>query len=455
MLRVAHFIQRYPPALGGSEAYFARLSRYLAAGGDAVTVFTTTALDLEAFWAPRGRCLPGGVVCEEGVEIRRYDLWRCWGRRWLLKPLSLVPHSLWRCLTLPCNPIAWRMWHDVRRPRPAFDLVHAATFPYAFPIACALRLARRQRVPFLVTPFLHLGDPNDPRDRTRQVYTSPALLGLLRAADRVFVQTEGERAALLSHGLPEEKLVRLGMGVDPAECTGGDRQRARQAWGVGAGEVVIGHLANQSVEKGTVDLLRAAERAWKQGQHFHLVLAGPEMPSFRQFCETYGPRERVRQLGVLDPEQKRDFFAGLDAFALPSRSDSFGLVLLEAWANGLPNLAYRAGGVAEVVRHEVDGLLVRCGDVAALAAALGRLVKEPELRRRLGRAGQARTEHELRWDDRLRRVRAVYTEVVEHRGWASSSACDTPCAEARARRASDLPHSPITGLGSAGSAATA
>ena len=55
-MRVAHFIHRYPPALGGSEAYFARLSRYLADAGDDVTVFTTTAIDLEGFWTTRGRC---------------------------------------------------------------------------------------------------------------------------------------------------------------------------------------------------------------------------------------------------------------------------------------------------------------------------------------------------------------------------------------------------------------
>src|SRR5262249_42287777 len=60
-MRIAHFVQRYPPALGGSEAYFARLGRFLAAAGDNVTVFTTTALDLEAFWSRRGRCLPAGV----------------------------------------------------------------------------------------------------------------------------------------------------------------------------------------------------------------------------------------------------------------------------------------------------------------------------------------------------------------------------------------------------------
>jgi hypothetical protein len=51
-MRLAHFIQRYPPALGGSEAYFARLSRYCAAHGDDVTVFTSDADALESLWSP-------------------------------------------------------------------------------------------------------------------------------------------------------------------------------------------------------------------------------------------------------------------------------------------------------------------------------------------------------------------------------------------------------------------
>src|SRR6516162_3014820 len=100
-MRIAHFIQRYPPALGGSEAYFARLSRYLACAGDQVTVFTTTALDLEAFWSRRGRCLPPGVSTEDGVEVRRDPLWRFPGRRFLLKALSLLPHRRLQCLALP------------------------------------------------------------------------------------------------------------------------------------------------------------------------------------------------------------------------------------------------------------------------------------------------------------------------------------------------------------------
>jgi glycosyltransferase involved in cell wall biosynthesis len=411
-VRVAHFVQRYPPALGGSEAYFARLGRFLAASGDSVSVFTTRALDLGAFWSRRGKCLDTGTTVEDGVTIHRYDLLRWPGRRYFLKALSLMPNRLWQCLTLPCNPIAPSMWRAAGRPAERFDVVHATAFPYAWPIACARRLARRLSVPFLVTPFVHLGDPDDPHDPSRRAYLSPALLWLLRSADRIVVQTELERRALLAEGLAEERLIVLGMGVEAAECTGGDRIAARKSWGIVPDEVVIGHLANNSVEKGSVDLLQAAERAWQSGQRFQVVLAGPEMPNFQRFWRCYGHASSVRRLGVLNERQKRDFFASIDIFALPSRSDSFGLVLLEAWANGIPNVAYRAGGVAEVIHHESDGLLLPCGDVNGLSTALQRLVEDPILRQKLGASGKERTQQEFRWQDKLERVQAVYKAVV-------------------------------------------
>jgi glycosyltransferase involved in cell wall biosynthesis len=422
-MRVAHFVQRYPPALGGSEDYFARLGRYLAAAGDQVTVFTTTAVDLPAFWSTAGRCLRPGRRVEDGIEVRRYRLWHLPYQTRVLKALSFVPHRPWQLMTISCNPIAWRMWIDCGRPREHFDIVHATAFPYGWPLACARRLARRLGAPFVLTPFLHLGDPDDPHDRTRRAYTSPDLLSLAHSADRLFVQTEGERQAFLDRAIPAERLIVQGMGLDRDGCTGGDRIRARAERGVSSDEVVIGHLANNSREKGSVDLLRAAERAWQQGGRFVVVLAGPEMPNFQSFWRGHRPSGRVIRLGVLDARQKRDFFAAIDAFALPSRSDSFGLVLLEAWANGVPNLAYRAGGIGWVIHDEKDGLLVRCGDIPALAAAILRLSHDAELRHRLGAAGLERTRKEFEWMEKFEMVRQVYREVT-HEG--ASDGCLIP-----------------------------
>ncbi|MCI0685298.1 MAG: glycosyltransferase family 4 protein [Gemmataceae bacterium] len=420
-MRIAHFIQRYPPALGGSEAYFARLSRFLVGKGDRVSVFTSTAVALAAFWGRSPQTVSGGVTVEDGVEVRRYGLVRGIGRRFVLKPLSLIPHRLWQCLTLPCNPICPGMWRDAGRADLAFDMVHAAAFPYAWPIACARRLARRLRVPFLITPFLHLGDPADPKDATRRGYLSPPLAWLLREADGVFVQTPSEQDAVLGLGIPVGKVVLQGLGVDPAECTGGDRMAFRQTMNIDDGDVVIGHLANQSREKGTVDLLQALELLWQRGNTAHVALAGPEMPNFRAFWTGFEQRirpewrSRIHRQGVLDDRHKRDFFAGIDVFALPSRSDSFGLVLLEAWANGKPVAAYRAGGIADLVRHGRDGLLAPCGNIAALAAALASLCESAEPRSAFGEHGRSRLASEFHWPDKLEVVRATYRRLIERR----------------------------------------
>jgi glycosyltransferase involved in cell wall biosynthesis len=410
IMRLAHFIQRYPPALGGSEAYFARLGRWCAEHGDEVTVFTSNAVALEAFWSKAGSCLPAGIVAEDGVSVRRYPLWRMPGRRWLFKAMSLVPHRLWQCVTMPCNPIAADMWRDAGT-MVGFDAVHASAFPYAFPIVCARRLARRLRVPFFITPFLHLGNPDDPGDRTRRGYTSPALRWLLNEADGVFVQTPSERAMARALGLPAEKIILQGLGVEPRECTGGDRSAARRAWWLPDDAFVVGHLANNSWEKGTNDLLAALEPLWRARRPVHLLLAGPQMPNFTAFWQAFEARcpdfarQYVLRLGVITDDEKRDFYAAIDVFALPSRSDSFGLVLLEAWANGVSNVAYRAGGITDIIRHDIDGLLVSCGDITALGAAIVRLQDDLDVRVRLGMDGKARLPSEFCWDDKLALVR--------------------------------------------------
>lgn len=410
-MRLAHFIQRYPPALGGSESYFHRLGQSLAGRGDAVTVWTTNALDLESFWSPRGRTLPAGESTSGPVTVRRFPLWRVRGRRWLLKPLSLIPQRTWQALTLPCNPVSFAMRRAVEVNSEPFDAVHATAFPYAWPIVCARRLARRLQIPFLLTPFLHLGDPDDPSDRTRRQYTAPAFRALLRSADAVFVQTSAESAAVRQLGIDHRQIHLQGLGVEPADCTGGNRAAARSQWNLSEETVAIGHLANLSAEKGTVDLLEASNRLAARGIDHRLILAGPEMRNARAALADSQPN-RVICLGAIDDADKRAFFAGIDVFALPSRSDSFGLVLLEAWANGVPNVVYRAGGPAELVRHGHDGLQAPCGDVEALADQLERLVIDDDLRRHCGETGRRRIACEFRWQDKLDVVRDVVLDYV-------------------------------------------
>ena len=120
-------------------------------------------------------------------------------------------------------------------------------------------------------------------------------------------------------------------------------------------------------------------------------------------------------LGPMPSHGRADFYAGLDLFAMPSRTDSFGIVFLEAWANGVPVVAAAAGGVPEVVRHGITGLLVPFGDLDRLTGALIALLSEPAQARAMGQAGRSLVERGYTWDDRFATLLKRTNELVAER----------------------------------------
>lgn len=122
------------------------------------------------------------------------------------------------------------------------------------------------------------------------------------------------------------------------------------------------------------------------GLNLRVVGTGPEWDSTQRRVRDLGLTQRVSFAGeVLDPGP---CFAESDLFVLASAAENCPLALLQAMACGLPVVATRVGGIPEVVREGIDGLLVPPGDPAALAHALRTLTSSPDLRRRLG--GNAR-----------------------------------------------------------------
>jgi glycosyltransferase involved in cell wall biosynthesis len=124
-------------------------------------------------------------------------------------------------------------------------------------------------------------------------------------------------------------------------------------------------------------------------------------------------RRWILLLGFVSEAERRDLLAACDLLALPSRTESFGLVFMEAWANHKPIIGARAGAIPAVVRDGEDGILVKFGDVAALAGAIETLVRSPELRANMGAVGFAQVIDESVW---FERVRAVYEQVLATTG---------------------------------------
>lgn len=398
-MKIAWFTHRYYPCVGGAENYGRAIVRRFVARGDEVDVLTSDAHDLWYFNDPtRRRVDAPGESRVDGARVRRFRVRHFRGQRYVGRALSYVPHWPTRCRFESYMPIL----PGLGRVRGDYDAVFAVGFPYTVFSFAAWQAARAAGAPLILTPFLHLATPGDPVNRH---YTRPHQVRLLAEADAVVVQTTLEAEAVAAWGIPRGRIVVLGMGVEHDEVTGGDRARLRDQLGIPPARTVVGHLATLDPNKGTNDLVHAVARLnERRDDPIHLVLAGPSSPDFERFAgalpESY--RRWLSLVGPLPTSDRADFFAALDLFAMPSRTDSFGIVFLEAWANGLAVVAAAAGGVAEVVEEGRTGLLVPFGDLERLAAALDSLVADPDRARHLGAAGRALVSAGYTWDDRFR-----------------------------------------------------
>lgn len=415
-MRILHSVQLYHPVASGAGRYFREIGERLAAEGHRVTVLATDACDLEHIWMAGRRRIEIPVETFNGVQIVRLPIRRRPGPpvlypalRRLMTEISRLPNttSLLRRLAL------WTpQWPGVAaffEQYGPFDLVHATNITLDFAILPVFAYAQQRNVPFICTPFIHLGEPGN-RAIVRY-YSMRHQIDLLRRSDRVIVMTNVERDFLAAQGVPHDRLRVVGVGVTPEEIQGGDGARFRIDQRIDGPLVLfIGALA---YDKGAIHLIEAMQRLWRNGHTATLVLIGAPLAHFDTFYARLpaADRSRIRLLPYAPDPVKRDALAAADVFALPSRTDSFGIVFLEAWCYGVPVIGARAGGIPDVIIDRQDGLLVRFGDVVELAQAIGLLLGNRALAQRLGAAGRQKTLRHLTWEQVYRRARAVYAEV--------------------------------------------
>ena len=412
MARIVHISPMYFPARGGVELFFLRLSEHMARLGHDVTVWTTDARVVRGFTSAREPRVPDSDQPVNGVAVRRFPVRYVPAQRYVRTAAHLLPlGTRWKCDTLRWTPWVPSMTRAAARPDQPVDLVHASALPYSSLLFAGVRLAERSRAKLVISPFTHVAPPGPSGARMSRAYLSPLNLRLLSRADRLFAQTDFERRALSDAGLSGVETSVVGLGVDAEACTGGSRERFRRAHGLAADDIVVGHLANKSWDKGSVDLLDAAEQLWDRGGRFTLVLAGSHMPTFTRRWENVRFREHVVNLGQLSDEERRDFYAAIDLFVLPSYVESFGLSLLEAGLNRVPVVAYAHGGPARIFTHGVSALLAPPGEVGALSSAIAALTEGEGERQRIG-MGAAAVAGGYTWARALDRAASEYEALL-------------------------------------------
>jgi glycosyltransferase involved in cell wall biosynthesis/predicted metal-dependent phosphoesterase TrpH len=225
-------------------------------------------------------------------------------------------------------------------------------------------------------------------------YSAPAIiLSPSPAADR----------SLLGLGVSEDRLGRWGRGVDVSRFDPG-----KAAPGDYPGEIKVLYAGRLTREKGVELLAESFERAHRADPRLHLLLAGggPEEGELRARLG-----ERATFLGWLEGEELARAYASADLFLFCSQTDTYGQVVVEAGASGLPVVAVAEGGPASLIENRHTGLL--CGpDPDHLAGAVLQLAASPLLRRHLG-ASAARAAAGRSWERSLEQLAVGYRRALK------------------------------------------
>ena len=413
-----HVNAGYWPLIGGAETYLQAVSERFARDGDTVLVATTNAESVEHWWDPRYPAVPPGLDCLNGVKIIRSRVAHLPGSPYPFLILRRLAGTMYRweaaipVLNGMSNFIPWvpQLGRALEEHGQAAQLVHAINVALEGPVFQAYRFARRHRLPFIFTPFVHVGNPKN----VERYYTLPHHRRLMRSSDAVIVQTQREADTLTRLGVPPQRLHQVGMGVDLTELQGGNAERFRRQHGI-RGPVVT-FMGAVTYDKGAIHLTQAMCQLWKKNHPATLVLAGRPIAAggFDRFFARvpFEYQTRTLRLGQVTGELKQDLLAATDVFVMPSRVDSFGIVFLEAWAYGIPVIGADTGGVPDVIERGVDGLLVPFGEVAPLAEAIAGLLTSQTWARALGARGKAKVEARYTWDQVYQRLRHIYEGLV-------------------------------------------
>ena len=181
-------------------------------------------------------------------------------------------------------------------------------------------------------------------------------------------------------------------------------------------ERLIMHIGNFRQPKNPAGVLQTFLRVAREVPNARLVLVGegPELGSFRQGCREHHLCDRITYLGAIDNVET--VLPMADCVLQPSYHESFGMVLLEAMACGVPTVSSNVDGIPEVVVHGETGYYAGPDDHDALAAHVVKICRDPCLQQRLGQAGRQRAISHFHHDRIIPQYLACYERLLANRG---------------------------------------
>jgi glycosyltransferase involved in cell wall biosynthesis len=329
-----------------------------------------------------------------GIEVRYI--------RYLHIPSYQVPHiTVASCTREILKTI--RRFHRLE----TFDLIQVhGTWPAGF---AAPIVSRFLGCPFVLTMHIQddrrlLSNPSGARFHKRMIERSSAVVTVGQPLSRFLKEWIKD--------FPLEKFRNIPNGVD-LDLVKELLETTPQNHGSWGNIVSVGNLWPT---KG-IDLnLRALARLNKRGEAWHeytIIGEGPERPKLESLAQDLGIGAKVLFTGRLEHRETLQEIARADIFSLPSWREAFGIAYLEAMACGKPVIGCRGQGAEDIIRPEIDGMLVQPKSVEGLEGALKHLLENPDCARKLGNSGKSRTQ-EFTWERNAAQYLELYRKICPH-----------------------------------------
>ncbi|MFY9151813.1 MAG: glycosyltransferase [Prolixibacteraceae bacterium] len=224
------------------------------------------------------------------------------------------------------------------------------------------------------------------------------------AADKIVAVSNATRQLIISkYDVDPEKVITVYNGVEA-------KKNAEQKISERNGEKIVSFLGRVTIQKGPEYFLRAAELVLRKLDHVQFVMAGKGdlLNDMVILAEKLNIRDRIRFTGFLPDEKVDELFRSSDVFVMPSVSEPFGIVALEAMQFGVPTIVSKQSGVAEILKN-----VITCDywDTATLADAVYTLLSSPEFSRKMGILGQLETK-KMRWEIPAEKLLKIYSQLI-------------------------------------------
>lgn len=236
-----------------------------------------------------------------------------------------------------------------------------------------------------------------------------------RAARCIIANSRWVAEQAVASGVPKENLQVVYEGVEiPALPSASAREAARRRWGFQASDRVLGCVGALQSDKGHEWVIRALAEMRREFPACKLLIAGEgkNRPQLESLTAELNLREHVIFSGFV--KEVSAVYEALDIFVFPSLFEGLGTSLLAAMAYAIPSVTFFGCALGEIVENGRSGFQVEPKNSAQIASAVARLLRDPELARRIAKAGRARIAETFSADQMIQNTLNIYEEVLRN-----------------------------------------